>query len=177
MTRVRSFVVTVVVAGFALSVADFAAAFFTESWWVVGLARVGYLTIVLGFAGIALTRPPRSRWGSWAHTIAAMTAVSFVAVAIVKLYNSNGFDAFVSAQPWAAEASAAAFAALALALTAGRVRRAVWKKGSLIAFAALAVAALAYSIWLQTPRGSVWAEIAVTAGLLSVSFALRATAD
>ena len=176
MTRVRSFVLAVVVAGFALSVADFAAAFFTQSWWVVGLARVGYLTIVLGFAGIALTRPPRSRWGSRAHTIAAMTALSFVVVAIVKLYNSNGIDAFVSAQPWAAEASAAAFAALALALTAGRVRLAVWK-GSLIAFAALAVAALAYSIWLQTPRGYVWDEIAVTAGLLSVSFALRATAD
>jgi len=48
---------------------------------------------------------------------------------------------------------------------------------SLIAFAALAVAALAYSIWLQTPRGSVWDEIAITAGLLSVSFALRATVD
>jgi hypothetical protein len=109
MTRVRSFVLAAVVAGFALSVADFAAAFFTPSWWVVGLARVGYLTIVLGFAGIALTRPPRSRWGSWAHTIAAMTALSFVIVAIVKLYNSNGFDAFVSAKPWAAEASAAAF--------------------------------------------------------------------
>jgi hypothetical protein len=176
MTRVRSFVLAAVVAGFALSVADFAAAFFTPSWWVVGLASVGYLTIVLGFAGIALTRPPRSRWGSWAHTIAAMTALSFVIVAIVKLYNSNGFDAFVSAKPWAAEASAAAFAALALALTAGRVRVAVWK-GSVIACATLAVATLAYSIWLRTPRGFVWYEIAITAALLSVSFALRATAD
>jgi hypothetical protein len=176
MRRVRSFVLPVEVAGFALSVAGFAAMFYTRSWWFVGLARIGSLTIILGLAGIALTRPPRSRWGSWAHMVAAMTAVSLVTVAIVKLYNANGIEAFVSAQPWAAEAWVAAFAALALALTARRVRFAVWK-GSLIACAALAVAALAYSIWLRTPRGSVWNEIAIAAALLSAAFALRATAD
>src|SRR6266568_4686686 len=177
MTRVRSFVLAVEVAGVALSVAVFAALFVTGSWWVVGLSRVGYLTIVLGFAGIALTRPPRSRFGSWTHAIVAMTAVSFAVVAIVKLDNANGIVAFVSALPWAVEASVVAFAALALALTAGRVRFAVCI-GSVIAFAALAVAALAYSIWLKlTARGSVWDEIAVTAALLSAAFGLRATVD
>ena len=69
MTRVRSFVLAAEAVGVALSVAVFAALFFTGSWWVVGLSRVGHLTIILGFAGIALTRPPRSRFGPWTQAI------------------------------------------------------------------------------------------------------------
>jgi len=109
-----------------------------------------------------------------AQIAAAVTAVAFMAVALVKFYGTTpafGLN-FAAAQPWANEAQLLAAAALAFGLTVARRRRVVAVAGLLAAIAvAFGCAIYAITREVNYAAAGTWWSIAIASAFLAAAAA------
>ena len=150
----------------------------SDSWERAALERFGYVLVALAVGVACFAERRQSRSAGLAHAAAAIVAVAFVLVGLVKLYTytSSGVSQF-QAFSWIQESAAISLAALAFGLVGDGLPRLVAKYAfGAAGLAAVAAACYAVSLTIDS-RGLAWFEVAGTIALLAASAAaqLRST--
>jgi hypothetical protein len=147
-------------------------------WWVYSLDRASYVLIVFAVIAALLSERRANVLALGAQLAAVVTAVAFMAVALVKFYGATpafGLD-YQAAQPWANEAQLFALAALAFGLTLAR-RRTMALPGLFAAIAAAFGCAI-YAITQEaTYTAETWWTIATVGAFLAAAAAATLERD
>jgi hypothetical protein len=142
-------------------------------WWTASLSRGSYVLVVLAIAAALLAARRPNALVAGAQVLAALAALAFEVVALVKYYESSSFPGpqIENALTWSAQAQLFAVAALAFALTLSRRRNTVAIAG-LAAAVAVAVGAAIYAITLRENFAAyVWWGLAAAGAFLAASAA------
>jgi len=158
------------------SIAAFVALLTTSSpgWGVIALNRVSDVLVLLSIA-LALAIERRPTVAAWqAQLAAAVVALAFVIVALVKLYATSSYvSGLVRADTWANEAAVVGLAAVAFGLIGPRNGVTSIRIGFVTA-ACAAIGCAAYAISLELDfKAFVWYSVAGTAASLAASAAAR----
>jgi len=144
----------------------------SDTWELLALNRFGYVLVGLAI-GVACLVGRRESAGAWlAQVAAAVVAIAFVVVGLIKLYTytSSGISTF-QAFNWIEESAAIALAAVAFGL-AGPGLRASAAKFAFGAAGLAAVATACYAVSLEMDnRGLAWFGVAATMAFLAASAA------
>ncbi|MGH3009898.1 MAG: hypothetical protein ACRDLM_10915 [Gaiellaceae bacterium] len=141
-------------------------------WEPTAANRFSEVLVALALA-LALVGERRVVTGAWqAQAAAAVVAVGFEIVPLVKLFGAPGLD-WTQAFQWNAEAFVIGLAALAFGLIGSRTRTYAVKVACPAAML-VAVGAAIYALSLETDfRSQVWYSLAATAAILAASAAAR----
>jgi hypothetical protein len=142
-------------------------------WWVLALDRASYVLVVLAVVAALLAKRRASGLVFGAQALAALTALVFMALALVKFYDAiPAFGVnFGAGQPWANEAQLLAAAALAFGLTLERRRDTVTVAGLLVSIG-IALGCAVYAITQKSSyEAFMWWSIAIVAAFLAAAAA------
>jgi hypothetical protein len=145
----------------------------SNGWWVYALDRGSYVLIVLAVVLALMTERQANAVVLGAQFAAAVTALVFMAVALVRFYNSiSAFGvATGKAYPWATEALVLATTALAFGLTLARRSSTVSIVG-LVAAIAVAFGCAIYAITQHASYAAeLWWWLAIAGAFLATAFA------
>lgn len=146
----------------------------SDHGWVYAVDRGSYVLIVFAVVLALVTERRANGLVLGGQIAAAVTALAFMAVALVRFYDSTmtafGFAAN-RAYPWATEALVLATAALAFGLTLARQRSSATIV-SLVVAIAVAFGSAIYAITQQASyTAEVWWWIAIAGAFLAAAFA------
>jgi hypothetical protein len=143
-------------------------------WWVYALDRASYVLVVFAVVAALLSQRRANAIVLGAQIAAAVSAVAFMAVALVKFYEAiPAFGVnFGAAQPWTNEAQLLAAAALAFGLTLAR-RRSTVAVACLLAAIAVAFGCALYAITREAnyAAAGTWWAIAIAGAFLAAAAA------
>jgi hypothetical protein len=143
-------------------------------WWTIAFSRGSYALVVLAVAASLVDARRPNEFVVAAQVLAAMAAIAFVIVALVKYYDTTSFipgEALNGALTWMTQAELFGVAALAFALTLAR-RSSTIGIAALAAAAILALATGIYATILQANFAAfVWWGVAGVGAFLAASAA------
>jgi hypothetical protein len=133
--------------------------------------NVGYLAVLLGFGGLLLAQPRRTRLGSWLAGTCSLAALGFAIVAVVKHATDSGISSILSTTSWSHAGSDLALAAIPFALISERLGR----QRTVAAFAVVSTISIAMAVYATyrspTLSSTFWYGIAGIPALLAVAAA------
>ena len=145
-----------------------------NGWWVHALERASMVLVVFAVVAALMTERRANAVVLGAQVAAALTALVFMAVALVKFYEAiPAFGVnFSAAFPWVNEAETLGLAALAFGLTLARRRSAVGV-GCLLAAIAVSFGCSIYAIVKHTQpyTAETWWSIAIAGAFLAAAAA------